>query len=401
MQYRPYSLVRQRDTDCPSVPTSHVTNLVFSFLFKKIYLRTSSDKLCNNNNHPVRLCCGHVGTRKEEEDGFYIRMQIVFWKTKLDYSFSDIMKAFTLLSILLLIQQCISEKSDFVNHRRRFSPSKHKHIYSSPNKTNVVVRRLVAGGVSRCIAQMTLYPIDALRTLAQTRDGRTLADVGISSLVRGCATTSTFALFMGGIQFAVYEGCSRSMGPLLASATSAISSCVVSVPQEVIKQRLVTGIYPSFREAVSTIYSTEGVRGFYSAWRPTMFRNVPFVMTTFVAMDFLKTRRLRIKEDRDELSIGENLVIGMSSALMAGFLTQPVDVIKTRMMTQAASNQLPYKSALECLTQIVKNEGPLTLYAGLKQRSIYMCSLWGITFAMNGQVSKVLKDNEVSNSRKN
>lgn len=132
-----------------------------------------------------------------------------------------------------------------------------------------------------------------------------------------------------------------------------------------------------------------------------MFRNVPFVMTTFVAMDFLKTRRLRIKEDRDELSIGENLVIGMSSALMAGFLTQPVDVIKTRMMTQAASNQLPYKSALECLTQIVKNEGPLTLYAGLKQRSIYMCSLWGITFAMNGQVSKVLKDNEVSNSRKN
>ena len=65
-------------------------------------------------------------------------------------------------------------------------------------------KRLLAGGASRGLAQMTLYPVDALRTLAQTRDGRTLADVGVSALVRGSLTTSMFALGMGSIQFGVF-----------------------------------------------------------------------------------------------------------------------------------------------------------------------------------------------------
>ena len=46
------------------------------------------------------------------------------------------------------------------------------------------------------------------------------------------------------------------------------------MPQEVIKQRLVTGIYPNFAAAVQTIYATEGIRGFYAAWLPTVRRAV-------------------------------------------------------------------------------------------------------------------------------
>mmetsp|Transcript_105794 Transcript_105794/g.306020 ORF Transcript_105794/g.306020 Transcript_105794/m.306020 type:complete len:311 (-) Transcript_105794:141-1073(-) len=267
---------------------------------------------------------------------------------------------------------------------------------SPSGRKGMITKQLIAGGLGRSLAQMSLYPIDALRTLAQTRDGRTLADVGLNSLVRGCATTSSFALFMGGIQFAVYEGCRHRVGPLLASAAGAISSCVVSVPQEVIKQRLVTGVYSSFREAVSTIYTTEGIRGFYNAWKPTMLRNVPFVMTTFVTMDFLKTRRQKSSgsAEGEELTLVENLAIGMTSALVAGFLTQPIDVVKTRMMTQAASTQIPYKNAMDCVLSILRTEGPLTLYAGLKQRSLYMCSLWGITFALNGKVKQYLHEAE-------
>jgi len=250
-----------------------------------------------------------------------------------------------------------------------------------------IAQRLIAGGVSRALAQATLYPIDALRTLAQTRDGRTLKDVGTSALVRGCAQTSCFALFMGSIQFAVFGVC-RSWGinTVVSSALGAAASCVVSVPQDVLKQRLVTGVYPSFRNAVATIYRTEGIPGFYSAWRPCMARNVPFVMTTFTTMELLKRQRSkRKKQGQEELNLLENMVIGMSSALVAGFVTQPVDVIKTRMMTQAASVAVPYTSALNCLVTIVRTEGVVTLYSGLRQRSTYMCLLWGMTFALNGQ----------------
>ena len=267
---------------------------------------------------------------------------------------------------------------------------------SSGGASVSVPRQLLAGGVSRAVAQMTLYPLDALRTLAQTRDGRTLADVGAKALVRGCATTSTFALVMGSIQFAVFGACkSRGISTVVASALGASASCIVSVPQDVIKQRLVTGVYTSFRQAVGTIYKTEGILGFYSAWKPAMTRNVPFVMMTFTTMEGLKRERMKRKSGDDqqkELGLVENMAIGMSSALLAGFFTQPVDVVKTRMMTQAASTAVPYSSALDCLQTIVKTEGVSTLFSGLKQRSTYMCLLWGMTFALNGHFTKTHAD---------
>ena len=159
-----------------------------------------------------------------------------------------------------------------------------------------VPQRLLAGGISRSVAQLLLYPVDALRTLAQTRDSRTLSDVGLKALVRGCGTTSSFALIMGAAQFAIYGSTRDAVGPVLASALGAAGSCLVSVPQEVIKQRLVTGVYDSFRHAVKTIYREEGIGGFYSAWKPTVLRNVPFVVVTFTAMDWMTRRRIRIKE---------------------------------------------------------------------------------------------------------
>ena len=188
-----------------------------------------------------------------------------------------------------------------------------------------IPQRLISGGCSRGIAQAVLYPLDALRTLAQTRDGRTLADVGGKALVRGCFTTSSFAVLIGSIQFSIFGATRNTCGPLVSSALGAAGSCLVSVPQEVIKQRLVTGVYSSFRSAVTTIYKNEGIAGFYSAWRPTVARNVPFVIAAFTTMDFLKQTRLKQKErngkvgDETSLTVGENLVVGISIPLIFEF----------------------------------------------------------------------------------
>jgi solute carrier family 25 S-adenosylmethionine transporter 26 len=184
------------------------------------------------------------------------------------------------------------------------------------------------------------------------------------------------------------------VGSLAASALSAAASCVVSVPQEVIKQRLVTKIYPSFRSAVESIAREEGIRGFYSAWKPTMARNIPFVIITFTTMDFLKNILLQRNAEKRELGIWDNVVLGMSSAFVAGAATNPADVIKTRMMTQAASAQIPYSSAIECMQTIIRTEGLGTFYAGFKQRSTYMCLLWGMTFAINGLLHREMQSGE-------
>lgn len=257
--------------------------------------------------------------------------------------------------------------------------------------------KVLAGGCSRALAQALLYPVDALRTLAQTRDGRTLADVGAGALVKGCGQTSSFALFTGAFQFGIYGVVQPKYGPLIASACGAAGSCIVSVPQEVLKQRLVTGVYKNFREAVQKIYRSEGLLGFYSAWKPTVSRNVPFVIATFSSRELLQRKILEFKERNEEtkgqlkLSPGDNLLIGISSALIAGLATQPIDVIKTRMMTQASSSSAPYKSALDCMSSIIRTESWRKLYSGFGQRAVYMGGLWGITFTLEPVLTSYLK----------
>ena len=83
------------------------------------------------------------------------------------------------LILLLLFDSC---QASTVHLRRATlsSPRKEKQFPlisrggALPSWTN----KVIAGGVSRAWAQALLYPVDALRTLAQTRDGRTLSDVG-------------------------------------------------------------------------------------------------------------------------------------------------------------------------------------------------------------------------------
>ena len=163
---------------------------------------------------------------------------------------------------------------------------------SSPRAELSTSDRLLAGGTARAVSQAVLYPADALRTLAQTRAGaRKLSDLGARTLVSGCVSTSSFAYFIGALQFAVYGAAMPALGPVGASMCGAAASCLVSVPQEVIKQRLVTGIYPNFRTAVRQI-GRSGPSGFYVGWLPTVSRNVPFVVVTFSTFAALEARRV-------------------------------------------------------------------------------------------------------------
>lgn len=264
-------------------------------------------------------------------------------------------------------------------------------------------------------AQLLLYPIDALRTLAQSRSGAAVGTGalleqlgGARSLLSGCATTSSFALLVGGIQFAIVGSIRQhfpAVGVLGAAVCGGVGSCLVSVPQEVLKQRLIMGTYPNFAHAVRTIASAEGVRGFYAGWMPTCTRNVPFVVTTFTAYAALQrhAHARRWYGDRDGdgrldplRQARTNLVLGVCAALCGGVVTQPIDVVKTRLMTQASfSAAAPYKGVRDCVLTMLQEEGPGSLFRGLPQRSCYLGPLWAIQFAANEWVSaRMLVANE-------
>mmetsp|Transcript_46802 Transcript_46802/g.151992 ORF Transcript_46802/g.151992 Transcript_46802/m.151992 type:complete len:240 (-) Transcript_46802:400-1119(-) len=226
---------------------------------------------------------------------------------------------------------------------------------------------------------------------------KSVSELGVRRLLSGAGTTSAFAYLIGAVQFAAYGSVAPFAGPLGASAVGAAASCVVSVPQEVLKQRLVTGIYPNFRAAVSTIMRTQGCRGFYTGWLPTVSRNVPFVVLTFTSFAALE-RRFR-GDHAVALSATDSLLLGVTSAVFAAVLTQPVDVVKTRMMTQAASTAVPYASVRDCVVTMLRTEGPTTFYAGLRQRVAYAAPLWALQFGLNARFTTVLLERRRERAR--
>merc|ERR1712127_859803 len=65
-----------------------------------------------------------------------------------------------------------------------------------------------------------------------------------------------------------------------------------------------------------------------------------------------------------------HLLVQFLSAVSAGFFmtctVSPFDMVRTRLMNQPADAKI-YANAVDCFTQIVKNEGPATLWRGLCQ----------------------------------
>ena len=268
-----------------------------------------------------------------------------------------------------------------------------------------VLQTLLAGGSARAMSQFVTYPMDALRTISQTRKGaKKLSELGTGVLVSGCFSTSMFAFPLGAVQFTVFGNVKKLLTSVVGGAASAgsavgtavamssaacasLASCAVGVPQEILKQRLVTNIYPDFRTAVTTIWKTEGLKGFYVGWGPTVARNLPYVVITFTTFNHWKSQELKNREVTS-LDTRTALRFGMGAALIGCLATHPLDVIKTRMMTQAASNLVPYASAVDCVKDIIKTEGATSFLAGLPPRAAYIAPLWGAQFLLNEKFTR-------------
>ncbi|GMH74294.1 hypothetical protein TrRE_jg12603 [Triparma retinervis] len=128
-----------------------------------------------------------------------------------------------------------------------------------------VLQTLAAGGTARSLGQAVTYPMDALRTISQTRKGaKKLSELGAGVLISGCVQTSLFAFPLGAVQFTVFGSVKKALSSVVGTASggmrgtavavassscASLASCLVGVPQEVLKQRLVTKIYPNFGTA--------------------------------------------------------------------------------------------------------------------------------------------------------
>jgi solute carrier family 25 folate transporter 32 len=76
-----------------------------------------------------------------------------------------------------------------------------------------------------------------------------------------------------------------------------------------------------------------------------------------------------------------NFLAGISGGLVSSFITHPLDVVLTRMQAQDGRSHVQrYKSTVNALFTIVRNEGFQNLYAGIIPALVGSTASWGIYF---------------------
>lgn len=98
------------------------------------------------------------------------------------------------------------------------------------------------------------------------------------------------------------------------------------------------GAYKKTSEAVLDIWQTKGIRrGFYAGFGSFVLRDIPFAAIQFPLYELLKMLSIRFiamrkgtAEDQTEMPKILNSVNGSIAGATSGFLTTPLDVLKTR-----------------------------------------------------------------------
>ncbi|KAF2145436.1 uncharacterized protein K452DRAFT_315683 [Aplosporella prunicola CBS 121167] len=266
------------------------------------------------------------------------------------------------------------------------------------------VRSLLAGALAGTTVDLSLFPLDTLKTRLQAREGF-IASGGFRGIYRGIGSAVVGSAPGAALFFVTYDGVKRHLAQrsrhttadgstvavpgvgglepfhhMIAASLGEVAACAVRVPTEVIKQRAQAVQHPSSLAALQHILSQRRARGFgfvwrelYRGWSITIMREVPFTIIQFPLWEGMKEWS-RSANGRDSVSALEGAVFGSLAGAVAAGLTTPLDVLKTRMMLATQRQKM-----VPLLKEILRDSGPKAFFAGLGPR-VFWISTGGAIF---------------------
>lgn len=270
-------------------------------------------------------------------------------------------------------------------------------------------KKLVLTGLSATVAETATFPIDIIKTRLQlhghvgSSNPTTTASAvkvalgivrneGFLGLYQGLSPAIIRHLIYTPIRIVGYEnlrdvvvaaqggrgdgddGSLSLPSKALIGGLSGVIAQVVASPADLIKVRMQAdgrlisqGLQPrysGFLDALNKIIHSEGLPGLYRGVLPNAQRAFLVNMGELACYDHAK--RFIIRNHIADDSIYAHTLASIMSGLAATTLSCPADVIKTRMMNQAASREgkLMYKNSYDCLVKTVKLEGVRALWKG-------------------------------------
>ena len=275
----------------------------------------------------------------------------------------------------------------------------------SPSSQPPFTTALLAGGLAGTTVDLSLFPLDTLKTRLQSAAGF-FPSGGFRGIYRGVGSAVVGSAPGAAFFFCTYEGVKSTLaarrhekqllatlhgGPadggrdggwaaplehMAAASLGEVAACAVRVPTEVVKQRAQAGLHGgSSAAALGAIlgqYRSIGLEGvwreLYRGWGITVMREVPFTVIQFPLWEALKAWSRRRKGGNGvENTAAESAIFGSISGAIAAGITTPLDVLKTRVMLSKERERV-----IPVLRGILKTHGIRPFFAGIGPRVMWI-----------------------------
>lgn len=268
-----------------------------------------------------------------------------------------------------------------------------------------VVKAFLAGSMSGTCSTILFQPLDVVKTRLQlcpspTSPPTMTAEIrlvihteGMPGLWRGlraslCRTVPGVGLYFASMHWmrnSVCEGKPSTLQSMVIGGTARTVAGSVMIPFTVVKTRMESGTfhYRSVTAALGDILRTEGVRGLGRGLGPTLVRDVPFSGLYLAFYDVLKSKTPAWLSSSSPESA--HMLAGLGAGLLASIVTQPADVVKTRMQTGSMSG------LGSTVTALYREAGLPAFAAGLAprmlRRTVMAALAWTVYEKINTSLS--------------
>lgn len=224
---------------------------------------------------------------------------------------------------------------------------------------------LVSGGVAGTVCDISLYPIDTIKTRLQSAQGFVKSG-GFRGVYKGLSVAAVGSAPGAALFFSTYEMTKQrlqerrgkdALAPAIVHMISAsageVVACLVRVPTEVIKQRMQAGQHGSMFDVIrATLRLPGGAVNLYQGFGITIMREIPFSLIQFPLYERMKAD-MRSAWGREPLA-HEAAICGSLSGAFAAAVTTPLDVLKTRLMLGSDARGVAYLGVGDTLSRLIQ-----------------------------------------------
>ncbi|XP_008071512.1 mitochondrial thiamine pyrophosphate carrier [Carlito syrichta] len=275
-------------------------------------------------------------------------------------------------------------------------------------RNNTKFEVAVAGSVSGLVTRALISPLDVIKIRFQLQIERLspsdpsakyhgilqamrqiLQEEGPTAFWKGHIPAQILSVGYGAVQFLSFEMLTELVHRdnvydarefSVHFVCGGLSACMATLtvhPVDVLRTRFAAQgeprVYKTLRDAVVTMYRTEGPFVFYKGLAPTLVAIFPYAGLQFSCYSSLKHMyEWAMPAEGKKNGNLKNLLCGSGAGVISKTLTYPLDLFKKRLQVggfehaRATFGQVRrYRGLLDCAMQVLREEGPPGFFKGL------------------------------------